>query len=134
MSALRPIYERGITIYRRTIKRSRFTHALLYKLMTKIIVPGLEKVFGFYTREDDPLFFRLELILGSYEEDTVAFMRQIVKPGMTVVDVGAHVGYYTRLFSKLVNGTGQVISFEPHPKTFNVLRRNTAGLANVTPL
>jgi len=131
MAMLRSIYDNGITIYRRTLKRSGFLHAVLYKLMTKAVIPILERIYGFYTRDDDPLFFRLELILGSYEKETADLLRQFIRPGMTVIDVGAHIDYYTRLFSKLMNDTGRVIAFEPHPKTFEILRKNTSKLTNV---
>lgn len=42
-------------------------------------------------------------------------VRSLVKPGMTILDVGAHVGKYTKLFSLLVGGEGRVFSFEPTP-------------------
>jgi FkbM family methyltransferase len=43
---------------------------------------------------------------------------------MTALDVGAHAGYYTLLFSRLVGARGRVFAFEPHPATFAVLARN----------
>lgn len=132
MAMLRSIYDNGITIYRRTLKRSGFLHAILYKLMTKAVIPILERIYGFYTRDDDPLFFRLELILGSYEKETLACVKQVVKPGMTVLDVGAHVGYYTRVFANLVGSEGRVFAFEPNPITGQILRKNVARLPNVT--
>ncbi len=46
-----------------------------------------------------------------------ALVRAVVRPGMTVFDVGANVGKYTRLFSELVGEIGQVFAFEPDPYT-----------------
>lgn len=51
---------------------------------------------------------------------TEIFMEQL-KEGMTVVDVGAHVGYYTLLAAKKV---GKVFAFEPEPSSFDLLVRN----------
>ncbi|CAM5790884.1 hypothetical protein BBOR36S_02670 [Brevibacillus borstelensis] len=39
----------------------------------------------------------------------------MIKPGMTVVDIGAHHGYYSLLAGMLVGPTGSVYSFEPNP-------------------
>jgi FkbM family methyltransferase len=43
------------------------------------------------------------------------------------VDVGAHVGYYTRLFSELVGPEGLVVAVEPDPQNLSFLRRNLRG-------
>jgi len=50
---------------------------------------------------------------GGYENEERMFISRFVKPGMTVVDIGAHRGFYTLLLSKLVRRTGRVLSFEP---------------------
>jgi FkbM family methyltransferase len=53
---------------------------------------------------------------------------------MTVIDIGAHAGYYTFLFADLVGATGRVYAFEPHPRNFAILKRNVERhrLDNVT--
>jgi FkbM family methyltransferase len=43
---------------------------------------------------------------------------------MVAVDVGAHIGYFTRLLSRLVGPAGKVIAFEPSPENFPLLRHN----------
>lgn len=47
-----------------------------------------------------------------------------VKSGDVVLDLGAHIGYYTLLLAKLVGPHGKVFAFEPEPGNFAVLRRN----------
>ncbi|HEX2438754.1 MAG TPA: FkbM family methyltransferase [Methylomirabilota bacterium] len=71
---------------------------------------------------------------GYYEPDTVALFHRYLKPGMTVLDIGAHIGQYTMVASLLVGTSGHVHSFEPDPDTFALLRRNCRdnGLGNVT--
>ena len=134
MNLLRSVFEPGIALYRRTLKLSRHLHFALYKIMRVILVPLTEKITNFYTVDEDPLCFRMELLTGSYEKETVKLVKQLIKPGMTVLDIGAHVGYYTKLFSKLVGNTGRVIAFEPHPLHFTLLCKNVWSFRNVTPV
>jgi FkbM family methyltransferase len=54
-----------------------------------------------------------ELMHGSFEDGETRFVRKFLRPGMTVVDVGAHHGLYTLLASKRVGRRGKVIAFEP---------------------
>lgn len=44
--------------------------------------------------------------------------------GGTFLDIGAHVGKYALLAAEKVGPQGQVVAFEPHPRTFEYLRRN----------
>ena len=68
--------------------------------------------------------FRFEFLMGWFEQECTPFCRELIKPGMTVLDIGAHIGFYSRLFSKLVGPAGQVISIEANPENFAVLRKN----------
>lgn len=63
-----------------------------------------------------------------------------IKPGMTVVDVGAFIGDHTHAYAKAVLGndadgnpitTGRVLAFEPNPMTFECLSRNMQGHGHV---
>jgi FkbM family methyltransferase len=47
-----------------------------------------------------------------------------IQPGMTVVDVGANIGYYTLVFADLVGPSGRVIAFEPDPELFGAAVEN----------
>jgi FkbM family methyltransferase len=70
---------------------------------------------------------------GVWESETAGFVQGWLRPGMTMVDAGAHVGQYTLLASAVVGPAGRVVAFEPHPVLNQVLRRNVirAGCANV---
>jgi FkbM family methyltransferase len=68
--------------------------------------------------------FRFELLMSWFEYDSVRWCRHLVRPGMTVVDVGAHIGYYSRLLSEMVGSQGQVLAFEPDPENFATLTSN----------
>lgn len=69
-----------------------------------------------------------------YREDE--YRRDLIGPGMRVVDVGAHIGLYSLLAAKIVGSNGSVIAVEPEPGNFDLLSLNvrTNGLTNVRPL
>ncbi len=52
----------------------------------------------------------------SFEQGEMAFLLRFLRPGFTVVDVGAHHGLYTLLSSTRVGPSGRVIAFEPSPR------------------
>src|SRR5262245_38120053 len=51
--------------------------------------------------------------------------------GDCVWDVGANVGYYTRLFAERVGQEGSVVSFEPSPVNFSRLFEQCGSMNNV---
>ena len=73
------------------------------------------------------------VLLGTYEPEQTSLFRQWVRPGDTLLDVGAHAGYYSLLSAGLVGERGQVWSFEPNPTNCACLRRHVQmnGLHNV---
>jgi FkbM family methyltransferase len=65
---------------------------------------------------------------GAWAEfETVLWLREVVKPGMTVFDIGANVGQMTLEIATLVGPAGKVIAIEPGPGNVEVLRRHIAG-------
>jgi FkbM family methyltransferase len=56
----------------------------------------------------------------------IELFRSTIKPGMTVVDLGANVGLYTLQFASLVGDTGHVYAFEPGPLSYGLLKANLA--------
>jgi FkbM family methyltransferase len=64
------------------------------------------------------------LTYGGFELAERAFVSRFLRPGMTVLDIGAHHGLYTLLASKAVGPSGQVIAFEPSPRERKALSLN----------
>lgn len=60
---------------------------------------------------------------GMYEKNVTKLFYNLVNEGITVVDIGAYVGYYTVLASKLVGEKGRVLAFEPAPDSFLQLKK-----------
>lgn len=67
---------------------------------------------------------------GYIEEGLTSALQQELRPGMVLFDVGAHIGYYSLLASRLVGPSGKVVAFEPTPRTRSILERNAAGRSN----
>jgi FkbM family methyltransferase len=68
-----------------------------------------------------------------YEPEESTFLERSLKPGMTVIDVGANVGYMALLAAKTVGAGGTVIAIEPDPGNAELLTANVErnGYRNV---
>jgi FkbM family methyltransferase len=55
----------------------------------------------------------------------------LIRPGDTVVDVGAFIGDHTVAYSHAVGKSGSVYAYEPNPVAFQCLVHNTHGMSNV---
>lgn len=67
---------------------------------------------------------RMSIFYRAYEPAVTALLAAAVRPGMTVYDVGAHVGIHALYAAKLLRGSGRVYAFEPWPENLAVLRRH----------
>lgn len=72
--------------------------------------------------------------LGTYEPELQAALREFLRPGMTVYDVGANIGYITLLIAHNTGPSGQVFAFEALPANVERIHKNVAlnKLTNVT--
>jgi FkbM family methyltransferase len=59
-----------------------------------------------------------------FEQGEVLFVKNIVGAGDVFFDIGANVGVYTLLASRLVGGNGRVHAFEPLADAFALLKKN----------
>lgn len=73
---------------------------------------------------------------GGFDPSLGKIFRTVIRPGHVVFDVGAHVGLYTVLFSRLVGESGKVFCFEPVEYNRARLQRNLQlnACTNVTML
>lgn len=69
---------------------------------------------------------------GSYEDKFHNALLAAVRPGDTVWDVGANVGFYTQNFADWVGSTGKVVAFEPSPRVFSKLRGLAETKSNIS--
>ncbi|HEY3842829.1 MAG TPA: FkbM family methyltransferase [Acidimicrobiales bacterium] len=57
----------------------------------------------------------------TYEAHVTAVFRRYLRPGMTVVDVGANVGYFSALAAQLVGPEGHVLALEPNSENCRLI-------------
>ncbi|MGH7128359.1 MAG: FkbM family methyltransferase [Planctomycetaceae bacterium] len=71
---------------------------------------------------------------GIWEPAVTSYILGAIRTGQNVVDVGAHIGYFTIIMSLLVGEGGKVFAFEPEPCNFDLLRTNLDlnGIRNVS--
>jgi FkbM family methyltransferase len=65
-------------------------------------------------------------LYGEFSEGEVEVFRQLVRPGQTVLDVGANIGAHTVPLAKLVGRSGRVLAFEPQRTVYYALCGNVA--------
>lgn len=73
---------------------------------------------------------------GIWEAWETELFKKVVKEGMVLVDIGAHVGYYTLIGPRLVGNNGVVYGFEPDPGNYELLCKNINmnGSTNIIPV
>lgn len=115
----------------------RKAHNLLYNLSKPKGVVLLE-IQGnkMYVDMSDPVIPKELYMTGIHELEVTNLVKKIVKEGMTVVDIGANIGYYALLTANLVGESGRVFAFEPSPDNYSLLTRNIEvnNYKNVTPV
>ena len=103
--------DRAISLSMNTIQRNgiRFVHVDNF-------------IFGLPAEE-----WRLAAYLrfrGIPEPGLVGFFQTLIRPGMTIVDVGANFGIFTLYAARSLQWDGRIHSFEPAPRTHELLRNN----------
>ena len=80
------------------------------------------EIQGFKIRRGKSM--RYLILAEEYEPAETDLIKKYVKSGMIVFDLGANIGWFTMILSKLVGNSGHVYSFEPDPDYFQTLKEN----------
>lgn len=97
------------------------------------------KKSGFYWRLDPRSCIGESIInQGIWEENTTKLIKETVKPGMHILDIGANVGYYTLILAKSVGPKGKVWAFEPVKRfrdqlLWHIEKNNFSDIVTVLP-
>jgi len=107
--------------------------ARLYHFLIKRLRPEKVELDGniFYLDPNDSLAIS---IFKDYEKAEIDLIKKVLKKGMHVIDLGAHIGYHTVIMSKIIGEKGRVFAFEPNPDHIKLLEKNIKvnKLTNVT--
>lgn len=79
---------------------------------------------GFRIHLDLSEYISMEIANDNYDITETQFVKRVVKAGDTVLDLGAHVGYYTFLLASIVGKRGKVFSFEPQQHLFSLIQQS----------
>src|SRR5918998_6796872 len=66
------------------------------------------------------------IVRGTLEPPVQEALRRLIAPGAVFYDIGANVGFFTILGSRLVGPAGRVLAFEPVPWCAEAVRTNAA--------
>lgn len=99
----------------------RFFHRLLRpRKDVKVRVYG-QTIYAHTLDRIVVLYLKKLSLVEVFETD---FFRSIIKDGMTVVDIGANLGWYSLIAAGSVGREGKVFAFEPDPENFRLLSKN----------
>jgi FkbM family methyltransferase len=92
------------------------------------------EVEGFRMAVDVNEYIQRRLFYRCHEPHEARLVRRLLRPGDVIVDIGAHIGFFTLIGAAQVGTAGRVHAFEPVPANFTTLERNVRrnGIQNVT--
>jgi FkbM family methyltransferase len=101
------------------------THQLTYCLGYPLIT---------HVSEQDTVISSQLVQEGYWEFTESMVLLSLIRPGMTILDVGANLGYYSMLLARSLGSEGELQAFEPEPKNFFLLLANTLLLQQREPI
>lgn len=76
-----------------------------------------------YLNPNDPVLSGA-LTLRVYENSEIEFFKKYCQADMTFIDIGGNIGLYSALALYTLNKKGKIITLEPHPESFALLKKN----------
>lgn len=124
-------------VFRNTwVHRLRITTFVYRRLFGLVNRGGMDEI-GFrglrLVLPADDISMTPTILSGEYEAFELDLFERLIKPGITMIDVGANIGIYSLIAGKRGQPTGRVFAFEPVPENLDHLHRNIQlnGLTNV---
>jgi FkbM family methyltransferase len=106
------------------IQSSRWSTSFPEELNTNDVVDVDTPAGRLFLHRDDQVMTPFISEHGVWEPDETDFLRALLRPGHTFLDVGANVGYMTVLGARMVGSAGRVIAVEPDFRNLRLLRAN----------
>ena len=83
-----------------------------------------KNAFGIYK----PMYYSFKKKQDAFE---IELLQKHISKNDVVLDIGANIGFYAELLSKITGDKGMIHCFEPDKKNFSYLKRACGGLKNV---
>jgi FkbM family methyltransferase len=123
--------------YDRSPRMNDLHHKLAYRLHKLLPLFGIRSVQRvqisapgsahttrhMYVRAEDGGVGHQWIMYKQYEPFETDIVKRMLRPGMTVYNIGANVGYYSLIASDVVGNSGQVVAFEPAVSNLELLNR-----------
>lgn len=91
------------------------------------------KLGNFLYKNAYPLYKVMYTVFKNKQDaQEIALLKQIIKPGDVILDIGANIGYYAKILSDFTGQQGRVFCFEPDAINYNHLRDATKNYPNIT--
>ena len=98
--------------------KARILHSLCPRQREKLV-----NLFGYKVTLDLSDYIQRSIYLGVFEPYETAIIAGYLKSGMTFVDVGANIGYFTLVAASLVGDEGKILAFEPSSYAYERLAK-----------
>jgi FkbM family methyltransferase len=126
--------------YDRSARANNLHHKLAYRLHKMLPLFGIRGVQRIeihaprgadttrhlYVRAEDGGVGHQWIMYKQYEPFETSLVKQQLRAGTTVYNIGANVGYYALIASDLVGASGKVIAFEPATSNLELLNRTVS--------
>lgn len=123
-SAYETVRDRGPVVMLQAV--GRLTHATAERALGRRYLRRRIHDYEMLLDIEDGGLSRSLLLFRTREVDHKVMLERIVRPGMTIFDIGGNIGYYPLMELNLLRGTGKMVVVEPSPSNVELLRRNLA--------
>lgn len=108
--AVKATYYHLLSAFKRTVGQRYFEKPIYdYRMLLDLEDRGISRTL---------------MLFGERELEHKRMLERVLVPGMTVLDIGANIGYYALMELSMVGPKGAVVCVEPSPSNVALLKRN----------
>ncbi len=90
------------------------------------------KLGNFLYKTSFPLYKKMYSVFKNKQDAfEIELLKKHIKPGDTVLDIGANIGFYATILSDIIGENGKIHCFEPDITNFAHLKKTTASYKNI---
>ncbi len=120
---LKKLFLYALTKLKHFPKELVYSFYKLFKATDSLIIKKIQGSYMLLNLADEGISKEL-LLTGVHEKNSTLFFKNSIQKGMHVLDIGANIGYYALIASRIIGKTGRIYAFEPSPFNFNILKIN----------